>query len=301
MTGQPHISVCICTFQRAELLKRLLGELARQTTGGQFTFSVVIADNDQAQSARAIVTEAQSVLKVEVNYCVEGRQNIALARNKALENASGDYIAFIDDDEFPAQNWLQNLFQALKRFKVDGVLGPVKPYFEQQPPEWVIRGAFFERPTHETGFTIPPSEGRTGNLLFRREILEGIGEPFRAEFGSGGEDRDFFLRLMDKGRAFVWCNEAVAYEVVPPGRWRRSFMLKRALLRGKMSLNQKACGLRGVVTSLVAVPLYLLALPFLLLRGQHAFMRYMIKLCDHAGRVLASVGMNPIKAVYLTE
>lgn len=301
MTGQPHISVCICTFQRAELLKRLLGELARQTTGGQFTFSIVIADNDQAQSARAIVTEAQSVLNVEVNYCVEGRQNIALARNKVLENATGDYIAFIDDDEFPVQDWLLNLFQALKKFKADGVLGPVKPYFEYPPPRWVIQGGFFERPTHETGFTIPSSEGRTGNLLFRREILDGIGEPFRAEFGSGGEDRDFFLRLMDKGRAFVWCDEAIAYEVVPPGRWRRNFMLKRALLRGKMSLNQKTCGLRGVVTSLVAVPLYLLALPFLLLRGQHVFMRYMIKLCDHAGRVLASVGVNPIKVVYLTE
>ena len=36
-----------------------------------------------------------------VKYCVEPRQNIALARNKALQNAEGDLIAFIDDDEFP--------------------------------------------------------------------------------------------------------------------------------------------------------------------------------------------------------
>ena len=109
------------------------------------------------------------------------------------------------------------------------------------------------------------------------------------------------MRMMERGCVFVWCNEAVAYEVVPPVRWKRSFMLRRALLRGKMSLNHKTVARVGIVKSIVAVSLYAIALPFLLLLGQHSFMKYLIKLCDHAGRILAFLGINPITAAYVTE
>jgi hypothetical protein len=46
--------------------------------------------------------------------------------------------------------------------------------------------------------------------------------------------------------------------------------------------------------SLIAVPAYALALPVLLLAGHHYFMKYLVKLADHAGRLLASVGLNPV-------
>ena len=48
-----HISVCVCTYKRPLMLKRLLAELDRQQTGGLFTYSIVVADNDQARSAQA--------------------------------------------------------------------------------------------------------------------------------------------------------------------------------------------------------------------------------------------------------
>jgi succinoglycan biosynthesis protein ExoM len=301
MADYPHISICICTYKRPDLLKRLLEELGRQETEELFSYSIVVTDNDRSRSAQDIVSDLDSRLAVDIVYCVEPQQNIALARNRALANATGNFIAFIDDDEFPIQNWLLTLLKACHVYQADGVLGPVKPYFEQEPPQWVIKGRFFERPIHETGFVIDWTEGRTGNLLFKRRILKGIGQPFRPEFGSGGEDRNFFIRMIEKGHVFRWCNEAVAYEVVPRVRWKRSFMLKRALLRGKMSLNHRTSGPPAVLKSLVAVPLYLLALPFLLLVGQHKFMEYLIKLCDHAGRILALLGFNPIRESYVTE
>ena len=133
------------------------------------------------------------------------------------------------------------------------------------------------------------------------QSLQGIVEPFRAEFGSGGEDRDFFMRQIERGRVFIWCDEAVAYESVPPVRCRRGFMLKRALLRGKMSLHHKSCGLRAILTSVIAVPLYTVALPFLLLLGQHQFMKYLVKVFDHAGRVMAFAGFDPVRETYVTE
>jgi succinoglycan biosynthesis protein ExoM len=238
---------------------------------------------------------------IETTYCIEAQQNIALARNKALAHAKGDFIAFIDDDEFPPETWLLTLFRNCSAYGVDGVLGPVKPHFDVPPPKWVIKGKFYARPTYKTGLIIDWRKGRTGNVLFRRRILDQIGEAFRAQFGSGAEDQDFFRRMIERGHVFIWCNEAVAYEVVPSLRWKRSFMLRRALLRGKMSLNHPTSGIGGIAKSMIAVPLYALALPFMLVLGHHRFMNCLIKLFDHGGKILACLNLNPVTEIYVTE
>ena len=295
-----HISVCICTYKRPQFLRRLLERLGRQGGNSLFTFSVVVVDNDRSESAKEVVSEFASTSSIRITYCSEPEQNIALARNRALKNATGNFIAFIDDDEFPAEEWLRRLFITCSEQGVDGVLGPVHPCFEQEPPQWVRKGKFFDRPTHDTGFRIDWTEGRTGNLLFNRRILEGNNDAFRPEFGGGGEDRDFFMRMVKRGHVFIWCNEAVVYETVPPHRWKRSFMLKRALLRGKMSLNYPTFGRHEIAKSMVAVGLYVTALPFVLVAGQHLFMKCSIRLFDHAGKVLSFVGFNPVGESYVT-
>ena len=103
----PHISVCICTFKRPRYLARLLKELRSQVTSGEFTYSVVIADNDAQGSARPLAIEFGRLGDLEVTYCVEPRQNISLTRNRAIEQAKGEYLVFIDDDEFPTPTWLR--------------------------------------------------------------------------------------------------------------------------------------------------------------------------------------------------
>lgn len=290
----PHITVCICTFKRAQLLRRLLVELAGQETGSTFTYSAVVADNDSAQSAKEIAAEFAARAGLRVVYCAEPEQNIALARNRALQHADGDFVAFIDDDEFPQKDWLLQLYTTCVKRKVAGVLGPVRPYFEQEPPRWIKQGRFFERPEHETGFVMDWEECRTGNVLFKCSLIAGSAEPFKREYPNGGEDKDFFMRMIQEGHVFVWCNEAVALELVPPQRCKPSFMLSRALLRGKNILKHPIGRYRNIATSLAAVPLYGFVLPFTLLAGQAQFMKYAIKFCDHAGRLLALAGMSPV-------
>lgn len=293
----PHITVCVCTYQRPVLLERLLRAVALQESKGAFSFSVVVADNDAAGSGRATADQCAAECGLEIRYTLEPRKNIAHARNLAVAKARGDFVAFIDDDEFPVKDWLWNLFQVCERHQVVGVLGPVKPHFDEPPPAWVVKGGFYDRPTHPTGFEMPWPECRTGNVLLRRAIL-GDGRnpsalPFRPEFGTGGEDQDFFRRMIAQGHRFLWCDEAVAYEVVPPARWSRRFMLSRALLRGKNSFRQGGHRARNLAKALAAVPLYTIALPVLFVAGHHHFMKYLVKLVDHAGRLLAAAGLNP--------
>jgi succinoglycan biosynthesis protein ExoM len=302
MTPTPHICVCVCTYRRTPLLKRLLAELAAQETGGQFTYSVVVADNDHQQSAAAVIREsATAAPQMRVIYCVEPRQNIALTRNQAVAHAAGDFVAFIDDDEFPTRRWLLTLFAACDKFAADGVLGPVKPHFDQPPPRWVVDGKFYDRPSYPTGLVIDWRKGRTGNVLIRKRVFDSMPEPpFRPQFLTG-EDQDFFRRTIENGFRFVWCHEAMAYETVPAVRWNRRFMLKRALLRGSVSRRHPASNTGALARSVIAVPMYAVALPVALLLGQGRFMTCLIKLFDHVGRLLAVVGITPIAQAYVTE
>jgi succinoglycan biosynthesis protein ExoM len=101
--------------------------------------------------------------------------------------------------------------------------------------------------------------------------------------------------MMASGHTFIWCDEAPAYETVPPHRWDRKFLLKRALLRGKTTFKHPKNRVRNIAKSVIAVPLYLIALPFLLVAGHHLFMRYLVRLFDHVGRLLALLNLNPVK------
>ncbi len=289
-----HITVCICTYRRPDLLARLLGELERQQTEDRFTFSVVVCDNDRTSSAREVALAFAERTNIPLTYDTQPEKNIALTRNRALTHATGDYVAFIDDDEFPAPQWLSALLATCSKFGASGVLGPVRPHFDTPPPAWVIKGRFCERHEPATGTIMPWNRSRTGNLLFRREIIDGLSQPFDPAFGTGGEDVDFFRRMSAKGCRFVWCNEAVAHESVPPARWTRGYMLRRALLRGRNNLKLRGGRARMLGVSCVAVPLYSLILPVTLPFGQHVFMKYCIRLCDHLGRLLSVVGLNPV-------
>jgi succinoglycan biosynthesis protein ExoM len=294
-----HICVCICTFKRPEYLKRLLKDLSEQDTDGLFKYSIVVADNDRGESAKPVVAEFAAASPIPIRYCVQPEQNIALTRNVAIANTDGNFVAFIDDDEFPTKHWLLTLFNACKKYDVDGVLGPVKPHFDDDTPKWVVKGKFYDRPSYPTGFVIDWGMGRTGNVLLKKKIFEGVEQPFRPQFLSG-EDQDFFRRMIGKGHKFIWCEEAMAFEYVPPIRWKRTFMLKRALLRGKARLCHPTFGFSDIAKSVIAVPVYIVALPVALVMGQAKFMVLLVKLFDHLGKCLAVLGINPIRDPYVT-
>jgi len=278
----------------------LLATIAEQATDGAFVYSIVVADNDRTRSAQTAVGEFAVRCSIPIVYCVEPSQSIALARNAALRHADADYVAFIDDDELPPSTWLLTLFRACRHHGADGVLGPVKPRYDVAPPAWVRRGRFHERPSYTTGHVIDWRQGRTGNVLLAKHVIANPEAYFRAEFVTG-EDQDFFRRLIGSGYAFVWCAEAMVFETVGPRRSTRTFMLKRALLRGKVAVRHSSFTRADIMRSLIAITAYSAILPLLLLGGQHLFMKYLVKLFDHAGKVLAVGGLTFLDERYVTD
>src|SRR5262245_23704191 len=161
------ISVCVCTFKRQQLLTGLLAALDEQVEDATFCFDVIVVDNDMDRSAEPTVRSFAERGRLNVSYDCEPERNISLARNRAIRNTTGNLIAFIDDDERPAPDWLIHLHQTMKTHDAHGVLGPVIPDFPHGAPSWLRKGRVFRRRRLTTGARIAAEDARTGNALLR--------------------------------------------------------------------------------------------------------------------------------------
>lgn len=297
-----HISVCIPTLRRNRTLERLLRNLALQETGGLFDYSVVVVDNDAAGPARETVMRLKAELGLDVTYSIEPEQTIPAARNHALRLARGNYIGIIDDDEFPPPHWLITLYRAIQTFEVDGALGPVHPFFELRPPEWLLKSRLCERPVHRTGTLLHWDQTRTGNVLLKRGVFDERQLCFDLKCKTSGSDKEFFREAMEIGYRFIAVEEAPVYEIVPPERQTKRYYIKRAVLHASNERKYRAPLLRGrarvfaPLKAFLAVFAYAVMMPLCAIRGVHAMMVCGEKAVYHLSWLLAMVGVDLGKA-----
>lgn len=229
-----RVALCIATCRRPALLGELIDALGRLSfVNARPEISLVVVDNDPAGSGRDVIAARRLSLPFPVSYCVEAARGYSQARNRTLQEAGSeiDFIAFIDDDELPAENWLEDLLSTQAKFGAGLVAGPVIPLLPTDTPEWVVKGRFFERPHRQTGAELETAGA--GNLLISREVLSSVGS-FDDRFGgSGGEDTDFTMRARRAGYTIVWCDEAVVFETVEPNRLSVRWLCKRSFLGGR--------------------------------------------------------------------
>ena len=227
----PDIDVCICSYRRPEIAETLAA-LSLQAGSHSGRFRVVVADNTLLGESRELVLRVARELQLELHYVHAPADNISVARNACLEAARGQWIAFLDDDETPAPNWLAALLEEVERGCWDAVLGPVIAIYPDGVPPWLSRGDFHStRPVWNDGRI---ETAYTGNVIFRRELAEQFQLQFRAELGkTGGEDEDFFYRFYDAGGRIGFAPEAVAYEHVELRRADFTWLLRRNFRAGQ--------------------------------------------------------------------
>lgn len=227
-----RIDVCVATFRRPALLQTLLESLSEQRLEEFISFRVVVVDNDPDESARATLEALRDRLPYPLLYALERQRGISYARNRALECAEADYIAFLDDDEFVEPEWLQQLYDTMQRFNADAVFGPVAAVLPDAAPAWARSHPSFARRSRPSGTSL--QSGGTGNVLIRRSALGAPPQRFAETFAlTGGGDSDFFYRLHLQGGRLVWCDSAVAYEHVPNERLTTRWVYRRAFRGGQ--------------------------------------------------------------------
>jgi len=246
------LSICICTYKRPVLLLRLLQAIWEQAA--EHSVEVIVVDNDPAQSASAVLAEMGQLFSSSLIAVNLANPNISLARNAAIAAAKGDWIIMIDDDEVPVPTWLQQLLAAQLAHNADVVFAPVLPEYAEATPDWIRRGAYFDRRRLPTGTRIDHRDARSGNVLIRHVLLQqltasqqgGIG-PFDPAYGTtGGEDTMLFRRLDAMGAVMVWCDEAPADEYIPAERATAKWLLQRSYRTGQLFIRTELAMLSGM-------------------------------------------------------
>ncbi len=283
------------------MLEGLIRSLSRQITDSLFSMSIVVVDNDSTGSARETAQRLEEELGLDLTYSIETERTIPAVRNHALRVAKGDHIGIIDDDEFAPNHWLITLYRAMQTFNVDGALGPVHPFFESTPPDWLIKSGFCERPVYRTGTLLKWNQTRTGNVLLKRDVFDRHGLRFDETMRTGGTDREFFKHAMQQGSRFVAVEEAPVYEVVPQERWTKSYYFRRALVNGFNAYKNNREGRRGLrrvtepAKSALAVAAYAAAAPVCTCLGTHRLMNCAVRGGHHLSQLCALAGIELVK------
>ena len=226
-----QISICIATYKRPLLLNRLLSalECLKFEKVPRPGIEIIVVDNDPEASAEQVCKKLQSTSKWQIRYSIETSKGVTHARNRSIANASAasDFIAMIDDDEYPHHSWLEELLLTQAQYQADVVTGPVFPIFEDDVPEWVKKGHFFDPKDQPTGQSLPAAF--TGNVLARLGLLKSSDKAFDDRFATkGSEDSYLFMRLRKTGAKIIWSQEAIAYESIPGSRTNLAWLLQRS-------------------------------------------------------------------------
>lgn len=231
------ISICIATYKRESLLKKLLESLIAQNLPKNIILEIVVVDNCSDGSAKKVFQNFVNTDKILFRYFVQPQKNISLTRNIGLINSTGSYLCFIDDDETASKGWVLNLYEAIIRYDVDGAIGNVEPVFEKTIPIAFRNKKFYFSTVGKTGDKA--KFYYTTNAILKTQIIKEQNILFDPSYGlTGGEDVHFFERLARVGNKFIYCKEAITYEFVPLNRANFDYLFNRALRGGQSFLRR---------------------------------------------------------------
>lgn len=222
------LTVAICTWNRAELLSQTLGELARAIPP-DCSWEVVVVNNKCTDSTDKVISHFQDSLPLRRVY--EGEAGLSNARNAALDNARGEYIAWTDDDVLVSRNWLAAYCTAFTNWPQAAIFGgPIFPWFDGQPPNWLasvieqvgsayaVRDLGNEPIALELPGTLPYGANYVVRAREQRMHRYDAALGRKGKGGALGEETAVLTAIMKKGGIGRWIPEATVRHFIPRDR-----------------------------------------------------------------------------------
>jgi len=247
------LTIAICTYNGESRLPQVLRCLQGcydycPADGSEVPrWSILVVDNNSRDRTAQVVRDFQTNpdYTVPLRYCRETRQGLAFARQRAIDTADSDLVAFVDDDNLPQPDWVWAAYHFAQAHPRAGAFGgSIRPAFETEPPADFAQIACFlsintvgDRPRSSFLYTragrlLPPGAG----LVVRREAWEHCvphqlvlqGRIGRWQLAS--EDLEALLHIQNGGWE-IWHNAAMhLYHQLPSQRLERAYLLN--MVRG---------------------------------------------------------------------
>ncbi|MBW4568367.1 MAG: hormogonium polysaccharide biosynthesis glycosyltransferase HpsE [Tolypothrix carrinoi HA7290-LM1] len=207
-------------------------------------WEIIIVDNNSTDGTAKLIQEYQANWHhhVPLRYYFEPEQGLAFARQRAVKEAKGEFVGFLDDDNLPKPNWVSEAYKFGKQHPGSGAYASqIHGLFEVEPSEHLKQIIFYLAIT-ERGYEpllyeprkkgFPPGAG----LVVRRQVWNNY-VPNRlflvGRVGSSmlaGEDAEALLYIHRAGWE-IWYNPAMEIEhIIPSWRLERSYLI--SLMRG---------------------------------------------------------------------
>jgi glycosyltransferase involved in cell wall biosynthesis len=209
-----RVTVAICTFNRAELLRQTLDHLRRLEIPRDCAWELIVVNNRSTDPTDEVVRASQD--RLPLRLLSEPRQGKSHALNTAMAAANGELLLWTDDDVLVDPRWLAEHVAAARRHPEAAFFGgPIVPVFEVAPPAWigdhwpVISGAYAARTLGDQPFAFRREQLPFGaNLCVRTSVQRRY--PYLAELGPSaangivGEETNVLERMLDDGHVGMW-------------------------------------------------------------------------------------------------
>jgi glucosyl-dolichyl phosphate glucuronosyltransferase len=229
-----HVSVVICTWNRADLLDRTLAQFRQLEIPDGVTWELLVVNNRCTDNTDGIIEKHVGSLPISRLY--EQKSGKSHAANTAIEAARGELILWTDDDVLVEPKWLKAYAAAAKEHpEVSFFGGTILPWFAKEPPAWIARhmtqwlyGCYaIRRP--DSGGPIRKRDTPFGaNMATRRSCFEAV--EFNSNLGPRensqvrGEETELLDRLLEQGKLGLWVLEAVVCHFIPSDRLTSRFV-----------------------------------------------------------------------------
>lgn len=234
------ISVVVCTYNRATLLKDLLDTLTRQTLDGQY-FEVIVIDNNSSDSTKEI---AQTFCNENTNfrYCFEAQQGLSFARNRGWQEAIGEYVAYTDDDCRVPPEWLERAKEILEQRRPPVFGGPYYAFYNSVKPHW-FKDIYGSSEQGKEARKLASNEYLSGgNIFIYKDLFETVGG-FAPDLGMNGkklalgEETNLIIRIRAANvENYLYYDPYLfVYHLVRPEKFSLIWQGRRSFINGRYS------------------------------------------------------------------
>lgn len=193
------ISIIICTYRRPQILKETLQHLLSEVRRIE-ECEVLVVDNNSGDETEELLNKLAYKYQ-HFSYYIEQKQGLNNVRNRGIEEASREYLFFVDDDALCEKHLFDRLDKILSKTHIFAIGGPYHPWYYYGKPRW-FKDKYASKYLKHTGFhELAEGEYLSGsNMVYHRSLFEKFG-PFDAEIGMKGEKKayggetDFQMRL----------------------------------------------------------------------------------------------------------
>jgi len=244
------VSVIVPVYNDAAGIEIALGPLAAQSYPYD-GYEVIVADNGSLDETPQVVRQFQEQHPDLIHLVVEDQvKSSYAARNKGIQSARGQILAFIDADCIPVPEWLEEGVRAMVEEDAAFAAGQIKMTFRGEEPNiWEYLDA--ARKLDQRAYVESAGFGATANLFVRRDLFDTYGL-FRGDLQSGG-DYEFGRRLTRSGEKLVYAARAIVHH---PARSTFESILKksRRVARGQKQLQEMGLLEHGVLSWRSLIP-----------------------------------------------